>query len=436
MAEDEQFTFGERIQHAWNAFKNKDPSNDEVYAVPEALSPGTDPLYSVASSYSPQYKRGLRPAVDRTIASAIYNRIATDVASVKIQHVKTDPLGGFLDEMPSGLNQVLSCSANIDQTGAAFIQDLTLSMLDEGVVAAVPVDTTINPKVSGSYDIQSIRTGKIVTWYPRDVKLEVYNDHTGRRQEIIMPKERVAIVENPFYSVMNTPNSTLKRLVRKLAVMDTIDDQLGAGKMDLIIQLPYVVKTETRQKEALKRVSKLEEQLSESKYGIGYIDGTEHITQLNRSVENNLLREVEYLTSMLYSQLGLNQEILSGTANEETMVNYYKRTIDVILDAIVNEFSRKFLTKTARTQHQTIRYFRDPFNLTPTSSIAEIADKFTRNEILTPNEVRGIVGFKPASDPQADELRNRNINQANATLESFGIEPEIQNEEGEEAYEV
>ena len=334
MAEDDQRTFGERIQHAWNAFKNKDPS-DDVYGVPEALSPETDISYSVSASYSPQHRTVLRPAIDRTIAAAIYNRIATDVASVKIQHIKTDPMGGFLEEMPSGLNNVLSCSANIDQSGSAFIQDLTLSMLDEGVVAAVPIDTSINPRVSGSYDIQTMRTGKIITWYPRDVKLEVYNDRTGKRQNILMPKDKVAIIENPFYSVMNTPNSTLKRLVRKMAVMDTIDDQLGAGKMDLIIQRPYVVKTDTRQKQALQRVNKLEEQLAESKYGIGYIDGTERITQLNRSVENNLLREVEYLTSMLYSQLGLNQEILSGTANEETMVNYYKRTVDVILDAIV-----------------------------------------------------------------------------------------------------
>lgn len=435
MAEDDQRTFGERIQHAWNAFKNKDPS-DEVYGVPEALSPETDISYSVSASYSPQHRTVLRPAIDRTIAAAIYNRIATDVASVKIQHIKTDPMGGFLEEMPSGLNNVLSCSANIDQSGSAFIQDLTLSMLDEGVVAAVPIDTSINPRVSGSYDIQTMRTGKIITWYPRDVKLEVYNDRTGKRQNILMPKDKVAIIENPFYSVMNTPNSTLKRLVRKMAVMDTIDDQLGAGKMDLIIQLPYVVKTDTRQKQALQRVNKLEEQLAESKYGIGYIDGTERITQLNRSVENNLLREVEYLTSMLYSQLGLNQEILSGTANEETMVNYYKRTVDVILDAIVNEFSRKFLTKTARTQNQTIRYYRDPFNLTPTSSIADIADKFTRNEILTPNEVRGIVGFKPAADPQADELRNRNINQASedaAMYPEFGLENQ---NGGDEAYEV
>lgn len=409
MAEDER-TFGERLQHAWNAFKNKDPA-EEVIGLPQVLSPETDVSYT-ASSYTQQYRYSLRPSVDSTIAGSIYNRIATDVASVKIQHIRTDQSGGFLEEMPSGLNNILSCSANIDQTGAAFIQDLTLSLLDEGVVAAVPIDTSINPKIAGSFDIQTMRAGKIITWYPRDVQIEVYNDRNGKRQRIIMPKEKVGIIENPFYSVMNTPNSTLKRLIRKLAVMDVIDDQLGAGKMDLIIQLPYVVKTETRQKEALKRVGKLEEQLSESKYGIGYIDGTEHITQLNRSVENNLLREVEYLTSMLYSQLGINQEILSGTASEDVMTNYYKRTVDVILDAIVNEFSRKFLTKTARSQNQAIRYFRNPFNLTPTAAIADIADKFTRNEILSPNEVRGIVGFKPSGDPQADELRNRNINQA------------------------
>lgn len=410
MAEDERFTFGERIQHAWNAFKNKDPS-EEMMAIPEVLSPETDISYGSAS-YTQQYRHLLRSSIERTIAGSIYNRIATDVASVRIQHIRVDESGGFLEEMPSGLNNILGCSANIDQTGAAFIQDLTLSLLDEGVVAAVPIDTTVNPKVYGSYDIQTMRTGKIITWYPRDVMLEVYNDRNGKRERLMMPKDKVAIIENPFYSVMNTPNSTLKRLVRKLAVMDVIDDQLGAGKMDLIIQLPYVVKTDTRQKQAMMRVEKLEEQLSESKYGIGYIDGTERITQLNRSVENNLLREVEYLTSMLYSQLGLSQEILSGTADEDVMTNYYKRTVDVILDAIVNEFSRKFLTKTARSQNQAIRYFRNPFNLTPTASIADIADKFTRNEILSPNEVRGIVGFKPASDPKADELRNRNINQA------------------------
>lgn len=426
MAEDERFTFGERIQHAWNAFKNKDPS-EEMMALPDVLSPETDISYGTAS-YTQQYRHMLRPSIEKTIAGAIYNRIATDVASVKIQHIKVDSAGGFLEEMPSGLNNVLSWSANIDQSGAAFIQDLTLSMLDEGVVAAVPIDTTINPKITGSYDIQSMRTGKIVTWYPRDVKIEVYNDRNGKRENILMPKERVAIIENPFYSVMNTPNSTLKRLVRKMAVMDVIDDQLGAGKMDLIIQLPYVVKSETRQSQAMKRVGQLEEQLSESKYGIGYIDGTERITQLNRSVENNLLKEVEYLTSMLYSQLGLNQEILSGTASEDTMVNYYKRTVDVILDAIVNEFSRKFLTKTARTQNQAIRYFRNPFNLTPTSAIADIADKFTRNEILSPNEVRGIVGFKPAADPQADELRNRNINQSSEEVEEGRERLENQNE--------
>lgn len=417
-------TFGERLQHAWNAFKNKDPSDD-----------WTDYTAGGISYSRPDRRRTIRYAGgDQTIATAIYTRIATDTASARIQHIKTDEVGGFLKEMDSGLNQVLTVSANCDQTGRAFIQDMVSSMLDEGVVAAVPVDTSINPEV-GSFDILSMRVGKIVDWRPRHIKIDLYNDRNGRHEFIVMPKDKVAILENPFYNVMNEPNSTLQRLIHKLSLLDAIDEQSSSAKLDLIIQLPYVVKSEKRKEQANLRRKEIEEQLAGSKYGIAYTDGTERITQLNRSLENNLMGQIEYLTSMLYGQLGINADILAGTANEETMLNYYKRTINVILDAIVDEFTRKFLTKTARTQNQAIRYFRDPFSLTPTSQIADIADKFTRNEILAPNEVRGIVGFKPSPDPKADELRNRNINQSDAELNSEQENPgmadvgaQIQNE--------
>lgn len=412
------------IVHGWNAFRNKDPS----YYNPTAAFYG-----GVVSTSRPDRRRASQPyGSDRTIATAIYNRIATDCASVRIHHCRLDYTGGFLEEIDSGLNNCLTLDANIDQTGRAFIQDFVMSMLDEGVAVAVPVDTTLDLVASGSFDIETMRVAKVVNWYPRDVTLEVYNDVKGIHEQIRLPKSKVAIVENPFYAIMNEPSSTMRRLVKTLAMMDVVDEQSSSGKLDLIIQLPYSVKSETRQKHADDRRKKIEDQLEGSKYGIAYIDSTERVTQLNRPVENNFMSRVEYLTSMLYSQLGMTLEILNGTASEDTMTNYYKRTIDVILQAIVDEFERKFLTKTARTQRQAIRYYRDPFSLTPTAAIADIADKFTRNEILSPNEVRGIVGFKPAADPKADELRNRNINQS---AEEAGSLSEIQNE-GENEYEV
>lgn len=400
----EELTFGERLQHAWNAFKNKDPSYLDVS--------GVDYNGGVVSTTRPDRRRYYSYGIDRTIAGAIYNRIATDAASVTFQHVRLNEVGGIIEEISSGLNETLNVSANIDQTGRAMIQDLVMSMLDEGVVAAVPVDTTINPAKSNSYDIQSIRVGKITQWWPDKVQVDLYNEKKGIRQPVMVLKKYTAIIENPFYSVMNEPNSTLKRLTHKLALMDDKDDELSAGKLDLIIQLPYATKSEARQQQAEDRLKKLQDQLTGSPYGIGYIDGTERVTQLNRSIENKLLSEIEYLTSMLYSQLGITQDILNGTASEDSMTNYYRRTIDVILTAITDEFTRKFLTKTARTQGQAIKFYRDPFSLTPTNAIADIADKFTRNEILSPNEIRGIVGFKPSADPSADELRNRNISQS------------------------
>lgn len=411
--------------HGWNAFRNKDPAHEWRGEI--------DVFGGVVSSSRPDRRRPLRSSgTDQTIATAIYNRIATDCASVRIHHCRLDYTGGFVEEIDSGLNNCITLDANIDQTGKAFIQDLVMSMLDEGVVAAVPVDTSVNPLNTMSYDIETMRIGKIMQWYPRKVQIELYNDNKGIKELITMPKDRVAIVENPFYAIMNEPSSTMRRLCRTLTLMDVVDEQSSSGKLDLIIQLPYSVKSETRQKHADDRRKKIEQQLEGSKYGIAYIDSTERVTQLNRPVENNLMSRVEYLTSMLYSQLGMTLEILNGTASEDTMTNYYKRTIDVILNAIIDEFERKFLTKTARTQGQAIRYYRDPFSLTPTSAIADIADKFTRNEILSPNEVRGIVGFKPASDPKADELRNRNISQA---AEEIGNSVSVGENQNEEEYE-
>lgn len=411
----------QRLNNAWNAFKNKDPA-DEILA--QSYSAGV-------VSYSRPDRHRVYSRTDRTIATAIYNRIATDVSMSTMQHIRVDPLGGFLEEMNTGLNHILTVEANIDQTGTEFVRDIVLSMLDEGVVGAVPVDTSIDLMRSDSYDILTMRTGRIVGWQPKHVKIEVYNDRVGRHEPLYLPKTKVAIIENPFYTVMNEPNSTLQRLIRKLALLDEIDEQSGSGKLDLLIQLPYVVKSKTRKEQAEERRSQIEDQLENSKYGIAYIDGTERVTQLNRSVENNLLKQIEYLTRMLYGQLGIDQEILNGTASEQSMLNYYQRTVDVILTAIRDEFQRKFLTRTGYSQGQRIRYYRDPFSLTPTNEIADMADKFTRNEILTPNEVRGIVGFKPASDPKADELRNRNINQSN--LENQNVST-IQNEG--EMYEV
>lgn len=389
-------SFGSRLKHAWNVFTNKDPTR----------------YYSDAGSY---YYRPDRPRLhrgnERSIVTALYNRIAIDVASVDIKHVRLDDNGRFLSEIDSGLNNCLSVEANIDQTGRSFIQDVVMSMLDEGSVAIVPVDTTVDPRVSSSYEINTLRTGKILEWYPQHVKVRLYNDRTGNKEDIVLPKSTVAIVENPLFAVVNEPNSTLQRLIRKLVLMDVVDDQNGSGKLDLIIQLPYVIKSEARRQQAEKRRKDIEDQLAGSKYGIAYTDGTEHITQLNRSLENNLLKQVEYLTSMLYSQLGITQAVLDGTADEKTMLNYNSRTIEPILSAIVDEMKRKFLTKTARSQKQSVEFFRDPFKLVPVNDIAEIADKFTRNEILSSNEIRQIIGMKPSSDPKADQLINSNISQ-------------------------
>lgn len=389
-------TFGTRLKHAWNAFFNRDPT---------VFYPG----YSGGYSYKPDRPR-LSRGNERSIATAVYNRIAMDAASINIQHVRLDENGRFIETIQSGLNNCLTLSANLDQTGRALLQDAVLTMLDDGCVAIVPVDTTINPNVSGSYDIETLRTGKIVEWFPQHIRVSVYNEEKGKREDIIVPKNTVAIIENPLYAVVNEPSSTMQRLIRKLVLLDAIDEQSGSGKLDLIIQLPYVIKTPARKAQAEERRKDIEMQLAGSKYGIAYTDGTEHITQLNRPVENNLMKQIEFLTSMLYSQLGITQTILDGTADEKTMLNYYNRTIEPIVSAIVDEMKRKFLTKTARSQLQSIMMFRDPFKLVPVTEIATIADTFTRNEIMTSNEVRQIIGMKPSSDPKADELRNKNLN--------------------------
>lgn len=392
-------TFTERLQHAWNAFNNKDPTVKE-------------PAYNGGFSYYNPDRRRIRFGNEKTIVTSIINRIAADVAAVDMKHVRLDENGRYRETIESGLNECLTVEANIDQTGRAFVQDAIESMLGEGAVALVPVDTSFSPVDSNSYDILSMRTGKIIEWMPKHVRLSVYNDRIGKREDIVLPKKMVAIVENPFYSVMNEPNSTLQRLIRKLSLLDAIDEQSGSGKLDLIIQLPYVIKTDARRQQAENRRKDIENQLSGSKYGIAYTDGTERITQLNRPVENNLMKQIEYLTETLMGQLGITNEILNGTANETTMLNYNNRVIAVICTAFVESMRRTFLTKTARTRGQSIMFFQDPFKLVPISSLADIADKFTRNEILSPNEVRGIIGFKPVDDPQADELRNRNINQS------------------------
>ena len=392
-------TIGSRFKNAWNAFFRRDPT----------------PIFDNSgnsSSYRPDRYRPTR-GNERSIITAINNRIAIDVAAIPIRHVRLDEDGGYLNTIDSGLNNCLNLEANLDQTGRAFIQDAVLSMLDEGCVALVPTVTDVNPDYTDSYDIYEIRTGKITEWYPKKVKVEVYNDNTGRKQQIIRPKRKVAIIENPMYSVMNEPNSTMQRLIRKLKLLDAVDEQSSSGKLDLIIQLPYVVKTETRRQQAENRRKEIEEQLTGSKYGIAYTDGTERITQLNRAVENNLLKQVEYLTSMLFSQLGITQTILDGTADEKTILNYRNRIIEPILSAIVDAMKVRFITKTARTQGQSISFFMEPFKLVPVSEIAEIADKFTRNEIMTSNEIRQIVGMKPSRAPQADELRNKNLKRSN-----------------------
>lgn len=394
-------SFGSRLKHAWNAFMNRSPT----YRTAD---------YGASYSYRPDRPR-LTRGNERSIVTSVYNRIAMDVAAISIQHVRLDANGRFLSVMDSGLNRCLTLEANLDQTGRGFVQDIAMSMMDEGVVAIVPVDTTVDPTVSSSYEINTMRTGKILEWYPQYVRVRIYNDRTGNKEEIMLQKSQIGIVENPLFAVMNEPNSTMQRLARKLALLDVIDEQSGSGKLDLIIQLPYVIKTDARRQQAEKRRKDIEDQLSGSKYGIAYTDGTERITQLNRSVENNLMHQIEYLTSMLYSQLGITQEIMDGTADDKTMLNYYSRTIEPFVSAIADEMKRKFLTKTARSQFQSIAFFRDPFKLVPVSELAEIADKFTRNEILSPNEMRQIIGLKPSADLKADELRNRNVSEANGS---------------------
>jgi hypothetical protein len=346
---------------------------------------------------------------EKSIISSIYNRIAIDVAAISVQHVRLDQNGRFIETVKSGLNEALTVSANIDQTGRAFMQDVVMSMFDEGCVAIIPVDTTIDPTLSNSYDIQTLRTGQILQWYPKHVLVRVYNERIGRKEDIVLPKDLICIVENPLYAVMNEPNSTLKRLIAKLNLLDAIDQQSGSGKLDLIIQLPYVIKTPARKEQAEIRRQDIEAQLAGSKYGIAYTDGTEKVTQLNRPAENNLMAQITYLTSMLYGQLGLTESVFDGTADEKTMLNYHNRTVEPILSAITYEMKRKFLTKTARSQYQSIEFYRDPFKLVPVNNMADIADKFTRNEILTSNEIRSVIGLRASNDPRADELVNKNI---------------------------
>ena len=391
-----EMSIGTRLKNAWNAFTGNIQMN----------------YRDLGMSYSyradrPRMSRGN----ERSIVTSVYNRIALDVAALNVQHVRLDENGRFLSVIDDGLNNCLTLEANVDQTARSFIQDVVISKFDEGSVAIVPGDTTTDPNVSGSYDIQSLRVGQILDWYPQYIRTRVYNEQTGRKEDIVVPKSAVAIIENPLYAVINEPNSPMQRLIRKLNLLDVIDEQSGSGKLDLIIQLPYVIKTEARRQQAENRRKDIESQLSGSKYGIAYTDGTEHITQLNRSVNNNLMSQIEYLTSMLYSQLGITQSILDGTADEKTMLNYNNRTIEPIISAIVDEMKRKFLTKTARSQRQSISFFRDPFKLVPVNEIAEIADKFTRNEIMTSNEIRQVVGMKPSDDPRADELRNKNLSE-------------------------
>lgn len=408
--------FSDRIIHAWNAFMNKDPTN----------------RYDYGASYSNRPDRiRLTRGNERTIVTSVYNRISIDCASIKIKHIRLDEKDRYVSTIDSGLNNCLTLEANIDQTGRSLVQDIVMSMMDEGCVAIVPVDTTIDPTTSTSFEIDTLRTGKIIQWYPNDVKIRLYNDRTGQHEEIIMPKKAVSIVENPLFAVMNEPNSTMQRLIRKLSLLDIIDEQNGSGKLDLIIQLPYIVKSASRRAQAKERLEDLQSQLSGSKYGIAYTDGTERITQLNRPVDNQLFSQIETLTRMLYSQLGLTEEIMNGTADEKAMTNYYNRTIEPIMSAIVDEMKRKFLTKTARTQKQSIDFFRDPFKLVPTTELAELADKFTRNEIMTSNEIRQVIGMQPSEDPKADELRNSNLSEPSSDQNNLNPN-DVETEETEE----
>jgi hypothetical protein len=402
-----EMNIGSRLKHAWNAFLNRDP-------------PGSR-YYGGGYSYRPDRMRFSRGS-ERTIINAIYNRIALDAASITINHVKLDENNRFDSIIDSGLNYCLNTEANADQTGRGLIQDIVMTFLEEGVAAVVPEKTNFDPRYSNSYEIYSMRVGVPVEWYPNHVRVRMFNELTGQKEEITFPKKMVALIENPFYAVMNAPNSTMQQLVRKLALLDVVDEQAGSGKLDMIIQLPYVIKSQARRDQAEQRRAEIEKQLSGSKYGIAYTDGTERIVQLNRSLENNILKSIEYLTNMVYSQLGVTQEILNGTADEKTMNNYMNRIIEPVISAIADEFKRKFLTKTARTQGQSIMFFRDPFRLAPVSMIAEMADKFTRNEIMTPNEFRQVIGMKPSKDPKSDQLANRNIASADEGMPIQGEE--------------
>lgn len=408
-------SFGSRLKHAWNAFFNRDPTNNY--------------RYNYSYSYRPDRKK-YSNGKERTIIASIYNRLALDASNIDIFHVKTDDEGRYDTIINSGLNKCLNFEANLDQTGRSFKQDIVESLLDEGAIAIVPTDTTLDPKITKSYDILKLRTGKILEWYPDKIKVRVYDEESGKKQEIVLPKNMVAIVENPFYSVMNEHNSTLQRLIRKLNLLDIIDEQQGSTKLNMIIQLPYLVKNPSRRKQAEDRRNEIEDQLVNSKYGIAYSDGTEKIIQLNRSLDNNLMNQIEYLTKMLFSQLGLTEEILNGTASDSVMTNYFSRTIEPIMNEIVSEMKRKFLSKTAISQKQSIMYFRDPFKLISVEKFAELADKLTRNEIMTSNEIRQKIGLKPSSDPKADQLINSNISQPNNSVdlnENTYMEGEIQN---------
>lgn len=414
-------SFGKRLQHAWNAFRNNRDPTEYTGAVYQNIDPVTVAYSSSTRPDRPRLTRGK----ERSIVTAIYNRIAVDTAAVKIRHVRVDENDRFKEMIKSGLNECLTLDANTDQTGRQLIQDAVMSMFDEGCVAIVPTDTDINPTDTGGYDILSLRTAKITQWYPDAVRVNVYNEKKGQKEEVTLPKKMVAIIENPFYAVMNEPSSTLQRLLRKLILKDQIDETSGANKLNMLVQLPYTIKTETRMAEAEKRRKKIEEQLTDNnKYGVAYIDATEKVTQLNRPLDNNLLDQIRDLTQQLYGQLGLTAEIINGTADEKVMLNYYNRTIEPILAAICDEMKRKFLTKTGRTQGQSIMYFQDHFKLVPVNNIADIADKFTRNEIMTANELRAIIGMLPSQDPKADELRNSNMPQQDDTPPMQPVDPE------------
>lgn len=406
--------FTDRLKHAWDAFRNRDPTSYD---------------YGLSYSYRPDRARFTR-GNDRSILTSVLNRIAMDAAAIDIQHVRLDKNGRYKKTIDSGLNQCLNVEANIDQSGRAFRQDIFASLLDEGCVAIVPVETSVDPK-RGSYSIDSMRVGKVIEWYPEHVRVRLYNQKVGKHEEIVLPKKIVALPENPFYAVMNEPNSTAQRLMRKLSLLDVVDEHNCSGKLDLIIQLPYVVKTDLRRTQADRRRKDVEDQLASSKYGVAYIDGTERVTQLNRPIENNLMKQIEYLQNLFYSQLGMTATVMDGTADEKTMLNYNNRAIEPIISAVVDEMKRKFLTKTARSQRQSIVFFRDPFRLVPVNDLAEIADKMTRNEIMTSNEIRQVIGMKPSEDPNADTLRNKNLSVSNEELVPFNNGEINDEEEGE-----